>query len=283
MKILVTGATGKLGSRLVPALLDTGYQIRVLARDPGNEVVKRLVSEGAEIAQGDLMQADSLAEAVVGLDAVVHLAAFFRSQDNEKIRNVNVQGTRNIADAALKANPGIKFVFASTSTVYDNDKDLASETDIVTPKLAYPTSKIEAEQYLLGLNKTNGLDVQVLRFTFVYGAGDPHLAESIPIFERWNYHPARRLHLVHHADIAQSVKLAICSSGKGGEIYNVADDAPITIQEVLRITHQPAKLADPKTPLTNPWSGLLDTSKIRAIGFRPLLPSIFIARDLGLL
>jgi nucleoside-diphosphate-sugar epimerase len=283
MKILVTGATGKLGSRLVPALLDAGYQIRVLTRSSDNEVIKSLVSKGAETAQGDIMQADGLAKVVRDLDAVVHLAAFFRSQDNEKIRDVNLQGTKNIADAALKANPHIKFVFASTSNVYDNDSDLAHETDAVSPKLAYPASKVEAERYLLGLNKANGLDVQVLRLCFVYGAGDPHLIESIPLFERLNWHPARRLHLVHHADIAQAVKIAIRGSGKGGEIYNVADDAPITIQEALRITRQSAKLPDPRTPLTNPWNGILDTSKIRTIGFRPLVPSIFIARDLGLL
>ncbi len=283
MKILVTGATGKLGSRLVPTLLGAGYQIRVLVRAPDNEVVKGLVSKGAEIVQGDIMQADSLAGAVADLDAVVHLAAFFRSQDNEKIRSVNVEGTKNLADAALAANPGIKFVFASTGNVYENDSDLAFETDMVSPKLAYPASKVEAEQYLLGLAKTKGLDVQVLRFSFVYGAGDPHLAEVVPYFERTNRHPAQRLHMIHHADIAQSVKIALRSSDKRGEIYNVADDAPITIQEVLRITHQSAKLPDPKTPLTNPWVGVLDTSKIRAIGFRPLVPSIFFARDLDLL
>jgi nucleoside-diphosphate-sugar epimerase len=283
MKILVTGATGKLGSRLVPALLDAGYQTRVLARAPDNEIVKSLVSEGADPVQGDVMKADSLAAAVADLDAVVHLAAFFRSQDEEKIRRVNVQGTKNIVDAALKANSRIKFVFASTSNVYDNDSDLAFETDAVSPKLAYPASKVEAEQYLLSLNKSSGLDVQVLRFSFVYGAGDPHLAEVIPYFERTNRHPAYRLHLVHHLDIAQAVKIATRSSGKGGEIYNVADDAPISIQEALRITHQSAKLPDPKTPLTNPWSGILDTSKIRAIGYRPLVPSIFVARDLDLL
>ncbi|MFI5421846.1 MAG: SDR family oxidoreductase, partial [Nitrososphaerales archaeon] len=64
MKVLVTGATGKLGSRLVPALLDSGYQIRVLARAPDNEILKDLVREGAEIVQGDIMQADSLGGAV---------------------------------------------------------------------------------------------------------------------------------------------------------------------------------------------------------------------------
>jgi nucleoside-diphosphate-sugar epimerase len=283
MRVLVTGATGKLGSRLAPALLDAGYQVRALTRSSESEVVKALVAEGSEVAQGDVMEADSLADAFADLDAVVHLAAFFRSPDDEKIRSVNVQGTKNVAEAAIKANPRIKFVFASTSNVYDNYADLAFETDPVDPKHAYPASKVESERYLLGLNKTNGLDVQVLRFSFVYGAGDPHLTEATPYFERLGYHPARRLHMVHHADIAQAVKIALRSSGKGGEIYNVADDAPITIQEVLRITHQSAKLVDPKTPLANPWSGVLDTSKIRAIGFRPLVPSIFVARDLGIL
>jgi nucleoside-diphosphate-sugar epimerase len=141
MKILVTGATGKLGSRLAPALLDAGYQIRVLARAPDNEVIKGLVSRGAEIVQGDILQPDSLARAVTDLDAVIHLAAFFRSQDDEKIRSVNVQGTKNLADAALQANPNIRFVFAGTSNVYDNDSDLAFETDPVSPKLAYPASR----------------------------------------------------------------------------------------------------------------------------------------------
>ena len=94
MRILLTGATGKLGSRLAPALLDAGHQIRILARSSDNEVVKRLASAGAEAVRGDIMQADSLSEVISDLDAVVHLAAFFRSQDDEKIRRVNIQGTK---------------------------------------------------------------------------------------------------------------------------------------------------------------------------------------------
>ncbi|HKW04112.1 MAG TPA: NmrA family NAD(P)-binding protein [Nitrososphaerales archaeon] len=56
MKILVTGATGKVGSRLVPAILNAGYQVRVLTRSSDNEVVKSLVSEGVEVVLGDIMQ-----------------------------------------------------------------------------------------------------------------------------------------------------------------------------------------------------------------------------------
>jgi nucleoside-diphosphate-sugar epimerase len=71
----------------------------------------------------------------------------------------------------------------------------------------------------------------------------------MPYFERSNWHPARRLHPVHHLDIAQAVKIAIRSSDKGGEIYNVADDALITMQEALRITHQSAELPNPRSGL----------------------------------
>ena len=53
--------------------------------------------------------------------------------------------------------------------------------------------------------------------------------------------------------------------------------------QVVPVSGETAKLGDPRSPLTNPWSGILDTSKIRAIGFRPLVPSVFVARDLGLL
>jgi len=72
-------------------------------------------------------------------------------------------------------------------------------------------------------------------------------------------------------------------SAMGGEIYNVADGSPITLQEIIRLAGQTAKLADPTTPLKNAWSGLLSTEKIRSLGFRPLVPSYYIARDLNVL
>ena len=263
MNILVTGATGKVGSRLVPSLLDAGYKIRILVRGTNEGIVRGLTEKGAEAFFGDIMQPESLPKAIDGMDGIVHLAAFFRSQDTEKIRSVNIDGTKNLVEAALKINAGIRFIFTSTSNVYSNISAPGLETDLVKPAHAYPASKVAGEKHLLDLHMTKNLDVRILRFPFVYGAGDPHLSESVPLFEQINWHPAQRLHLVHHADIAQAVKLAIRIPGIDGEIYNTGDDAPITLQEVMGITHQTAKFVDPATPLTNPWSGLMDTTKIR--------------------
>jgi len=283
MNVLVTGATGKVGSRLVPSLLSGGHSVRILVRRTDDETVRKLKAKGAETFIGDIMQPESLQEALDGVDAIVHLAAFFRSQDAEKIKSVNEIGTKNIAEAASQINTGIRFVFSSTSNVYNNETAPGLESDLVSPAAAYPASKVASEKLLLGMHAAKHLDVCILRFVFVYGAGDPHLPESIPFFERLNLHPAYRLHLVHHLDIAQAVKLAMSVSAMGGEIYNVADDSPITLQEVIQLMGQTAKLANPATPLTNAWSGLVSAGKIRSLGFRPLVPSYYAASDLNIL
>ena len=71
MKILVTGATGKVGSRFVPRLLARGYDVRVLVRDAAK--AGDLAALGAELAIGDLFDETTLAPAVAGVDAVVPL------------------------------------------------------------------------------------------------------------------------------------------------------------------------------------------------------------------
>ena len=255
----------------------------MLVRRTDDETVGKLKAKGAETFIGDIMQPESLKEALDGIDTVVHLAAFFRSQDAEKIKSVNEAGTKNIAEAASQINTGIRFVFSSTSNVYNNKAGPGLESDHVSPAHAYPLSKVVSEKLLLGMHAAKRLDVRILRFVFVYGAGDPHLPESMPFFEQMNLHPAFRLHMVHHLDIAQAVKLAMGVSSMGGEICNVADDSPITLQEVIRLTGQTTKLADPATPLTNPWSGLVSAEKIRSFGFRPMVPSYYAASDLNIL
>lgn len=283
MNTLVTGATGKVGSRLVPALLTAGHTVRILVRDSSSQTAKELEAAGAHIVVGEILQPKTLEPAVKEVDAVIHLAAFFRSPDAEYIRQVNVVGTQNLATAALRANKNIRFIFASTSLVYQNNAAPAKETDETAASMMYPASKIEAEKWLLELHKTHGFDVRIARFGFVYGTGDPHLQESGTLFERWQWHPAQRLHLVHHADIAQGLMLLLRQSGLDGETYNLADDAPVTAQEVLALTGQQAVLADPTTPLENPWRGIVTTAKARQIGFRPLVASMYTAKDLGLL
>ena len=286
MKILVTGATGKVGSRFVPRMLAKGYEVSILVRDAVKAAA--LAALGAKIVVGDLFSPDTLPPAVAGIDAVIHLAALFRTfTDNEGIIKTNHAGTVALADAALAA--GVKrFVFVSTGNVYGSGyKHPAKENDIVNindPR-AYSSSKIAAEQELLSLHKNNGFDVRVLRLGFVYGDSDPHIEEIIPLLKKMKRHSGSRMHMVHHLDVAQALNLLLLMDGLNGEIFNVVDDAPITLYELADSVGKAADAFDPaEGPLNDPFEGILDTSKLRnKTGFRPLVPSYYVARDLDIL
>lgn len=286
MKILVTGATGKVGSRFVPRLLAKGYEVRILVRDAAKAAA--LAELGAELVTGDLFRTDTLETAVAGMDAVIHLAALFRTfTDNDGIVKTNHEGTVSLAKAALAA--GVKrFVFASTSNVYGPGyRHPARENDIVTtddPR-AYTSSKVAAEQELMLLHKNDSFDVRVLRLAFVYGDKDPHIAEILPLLKMMKRHSGWRMQMVHHLDVAQGLMLLLQTDGLNGEIFNIADDAPISLYELADSFGLAAETFDPaEGPLNDPFEGIMDISKIRnRTGFRPLLPSYYMARDLDML
>ncbi|UUZ83540.1 NAD-dependent epimerase/dehydratase family protein [Paenibacillus sp. P26] len=142
MNILVTGATGKVGDRLVPRLLSRGDKVRILVRDLRR--AEGLIAHGAEAVQGDLLRPETLTQAVAGADAVIHLAAFFRGATPEETQAVNLQGTLALAEAALEAKVP-RLVFASTNLVYGpgHGERLFREEDPPRPAAPYPTTKAD--------------------------------------------------------------------------------------------------------------------------------------------
>src|SRR6478735_2658818 len=126
MKILVTGATGKVGSRLSRRLAENGNQVRALVRDATRGAPLR--ADRIELVEGDLLQAASLDAAVRGVDAVVHCAAFFRGATAEQAHAVNDLGTQHLANAARAASVR-RFVFTSTGLVYGPKGGLAAHED----------------------------------------------------------------------------------------------------------------------------------------------------------
>ena len=278
--ILVTGATGRVGSRFVPRLLQRENTVRILVRRAEQtETFRKL---GAEVVVGDLSQPESLASAVAGVHTVVHLAAFFRGADQERVRATNEEGALALAKASISAGVE-RFVFTSTNLVYGAGRGRpAREDDPLQPAFTYPQTKVAAEQSLQELYRTQGLGVRILRLAFVYGENDPHVADFLPRLRDW--HPAKRLHMVHHADVSQALLRAIATPGIDGHIYNVADDAPISSAELFRLNGQPEGSPDVASSLDNPWEMIVDTGRLRdELGFRPIYPSYYTARDAGTL
>ncbi|WP_400246196.1 NAD-dependent epimerase/dehydratase family protein [Niallia sp. JL1B1071] len=278
MNVFVTGATGKVGSRFVPRLLQRGYKVKLLVRDSSKADWLRQL--GAELVIGDLLEQDNYIEALEGTDVVVHLAAQFRGVDEETTRISNVDGSIALAQAALKAEVP-RFVFASTNNVYGagNYSRPNHEDDEVRPAFPYPQTKAEAEAALLRLHHEQGLGLRIIRFPFIYGDQDPHITEILPILRSWN--PAKRIHMVHHADICQALILAASTQGIDGRIYNVADDAPISVAELLQLYNSEIS-SEGQQQEYNPWDMVVDTMRIREeLHYRPIFPSFYTARDAG--
>lgn len=271
MNLFVTGGTGLVGARLLPRLRAAGHDCRALVR-PGRDL-----PDGVTAVEGDLLDPAPLAAALDGVDAVVHLAALFRTDDVAGIHRVNLEGTRNLIAATLAGAPDARFLMASTSNVYaDVGPHPAREDDPADATDDYPVSKIAAEAEL----RASDLTWSILRFGFVYGDGDGHIDALPARLPHLGWHPARPLAVVHHRDIAQMVGLALTGVADG-RIVNVVADAPVTIAELAALAGSPMAPSD--EPLDHPWMGHIDASVARSLGFRPTVPTVYDAQREGIL
>ena len=263
MIILVTGGTGLVGSRLLKRLVEAGIDCRALVR-PGKEL-----PAGVTAIEGDIFNPESLAAAVEGVSAIIHLAAAFRTPDEDEIWKVNRDGTHNLIEAVKTHAPEARFIMTSTSNVYNPDTPHPGrEDDLVTPTLAYPASKVEAEKEL----RKSGLNWSVLRLAFVYGDEDGHLQSAPGQLAGMKWHPAQRMSLIHHRDIATAVELAL-TGAMDGRIVNICDEAPTTVYEIAQIvgaTYEPSA-----EPLTNPWKLHMDGTLARSLGFKPKVSTVY--------
>jgi UDP-glucose 4-epimerase len=267
MKILVTGATGKVGSRLAKRLAKRGDEVRALVRDAAR--AEALREARIELAVGDLLEVDSLAAAVRGIDAVVHCAAFFRGATPEQAHAVNDLGTQHLATAARAASVK-RFVFTSTGLVYGpNGGRPSREDDPCAPIDGYPASKLAAERFLLAME---GLDVRVLRLPFVYGDGDPHIDEVVPMMR--GFPPTQRMSIGHHADVAQAVARVLDAPSPSHRIYNVVDDEAPELATLFAAVGAPPPDGS-NAERARAFETLLDGRRIREdLGFLPEFPRL---------
>lgn len=273
-KILVTGATGKAGSRLVPRLAMRGYKVRALVRDIS--VVNTAADLGVELIKGDLLDPLTLTKAVEGMDVVIHLASFYKGATEEQANKANIAGTEALAKAAMHA--GVKqFIFSSSNRVYGiNRGKLVTENDLPQPSgNRFAVAKVAIENALAKLMDSNDIALCILRLPLLYGDNDRHLKETLAELDSWP--PSRRLQMLHHSDLAQAINL--CIARNAGGVFNVTDDAPLTIAE-LRSLHNLIGTTDGE--VSDPWEMLASNVKIREqLGFRPIYPTFYAALDAG--
>jgi len=174
MRVLVTGATGFVGGNLARALWQRGYQVRALVR-PGSSTLT-IEDTGIEQIPGDILQSESVTQAIQGCEALFHCAAAytFWARDPSAIYRTNVTGTSIVLEAAKKAGVA-KVVYTSTvSTVGLVQGGQGDENSKLHPHHLvgdYKKSKYRAEQVALD-SFTRGLPVVVVNPTAPIGPWD---------------------------------------------------------------------------------------------------------------
>ncbi len=247
MRILVTGATGFIGSRLACRLAGAGNEVVGLARETSSkERIAELEKCGVKIHRVDLLKPETLAGLPKDFDFIFHLAAVLDHSitDYRVFHEANVVATRNLAELYLKQNVK-NFVFTSSIAAIGRPKtnsgivDESVECNPVTP---YGRSKFEAEQLLLDYHRKSGFPVTILRPPTVYGpGGQDGLLEMVKFVEGKMKGRAPIIHigrgdtLVTFCYIDNLVDALVLAMGvkEKGEIFHVDDGRPYTDKEVL--------------------------------------------------
>jgi len=237
MKILVTGGSGFLGSRLIPRLVKDGHEVCALARSASSEDKVRKL--GANPIRGDLEAGQPIA--LPGLDAVVHAAAHFRlAGPRAPYFRTNVDGTKALLEAAQKAEAH-KFVYVSAAAVIMDDRGTpirnANESMPTFPDSfsAYIASKAQGEKAVLAADRP-GFRTIALRPPGIWGPGDlfsrelPRAIRSgqFAFIERGNY-PYVALHV---DNLVEAIGCALAAE-TGGRAYFANDTETVTFREFV--------------------------------------------------
>lgn len=237
MRVLVTGGNGFIGSHTARALLDAGHQVRVMYQR-GTDL-HRLEGLDAEALEGDLRQPESLERACADQEVVLHLAGVVRDWGPwELFRQVNVEGTRQLTDAAV-ARGVRRLVFTSSLAVHRyvgiRDGDEAWPRD--NHANPYAASKIACEDLLLRAHEQQRIEAVIVRpGVFPFGPGDqlamPQLLRNRRAYRHVGGGRAR-LCTAYAPNLAQGLVRCAEVQRAAGEAYVIADNETPSWRELM--------------------------------------------------
>ncbi len=261
MRIFVTGATGVIGRRVVPRLVDSGHDVTAVVRGPGKRaIVEQWRATAVEVS---LFDQEALRRVMARHDAVVNLATHIpRSsaamllpwswRENDRIRR---DGSAAVVDAAIAAGVG-RLVQESFAPAYpDCGPTWIEETTPIAP-VRYNRTVGDAERSALRFTESRRGSAVVLRFAAFYGPDAFHVKDLVRLIERgWAPIPGAATAFfssVAHDDAATAVVAAL---GIGPGIYNVTDDEPLSRRDFADAVADAFGLAHPK--LLPQWTSRL--------------------------
>jgi len=302
MKVLVTGGAGFIGSHLVDALMESGWEVRILDDlSAGSlENIKRwLNNERFEFIKGDMRDSGTVKEAVEGVDVVFHLAANpevrIGAQSPELLYESNVAITHKLLSAMRDSN--VRFlVFTSSSTVYGDAKVIPTPENYapLEPISVYGGAKLAAEALISGYAHTFGFRALIFRLANIIGGRSNH-GVIYDFINKLRKNPGeleilgdgtQRKSYLHVGDTVEGM-LHIFEHFMNGDrivdFYNLGNDDWITVGEIAEIVSEEMGLK-PEFRFTGGvdggrgWKGdvkfmRLSIEKARKTGWKPELNS----------
>ncbi len=287
--VLVTGATGFIGHNLVRQLVKQGHRVFALVRQTSN--VNFLKDLGVSLIYGDITDNESLNKVLERkIDIIFHCAALVDNGDKNKLYKINVEGTRNVCNLALRLKVE-RMVYVSSVAVVSGNLEVPLTQEL--PYAAtnpYGESKIEAEKAVIEFRK-DGLAVAIIRPPMVYGEEEPHLLRQILSLLRFRLLPlinggSAKLHLGYVGNVVNALLLAAGKKEFLEGTFFIADEDVFTLKEVFSIFAQslnyPKPVSLPKwfTPVLTciPCLGkkfeflcrdrVYDISRIKSLGYK---------------
>ena len=254
MKLLVTGATGFLGSTLVPMLLEEGHDVRVLVRSG-------LPFPDAEVVKGDVRDPDSVRRALAGVEGLYHLAGLVSRDpaDARKMYDLHVEGTRNLLTGAAHAGLRRIVLASSSGTIgVSRVRRVATEEDDYPIEAVgnwpYYLSKIYEEKIAIEFSR-RGLPLVILNPSLLLGPGDARMSSTQDIFRflmgRIPVMPRGGISFVDVRDAAKAFVAALTRGNVGERHLLGAANWEFTefFARLGRIAHRPPPLLRMPSPL----------------------------------
>lgn len=242
-RVLITGATGFIGSWLTHSLVERGHRSRCLVRDVSR--LNGLQDLQVEVQRGDLLDSTVLDRAVRGVDAVYHLAAqghvsATSKEAEERFFRVNVEGSRTLAEKAAEAGVRRFIHFSSTAAMgLPRKVRYIDESEACNPQTPYQRSKDASERVVLEVGQHCQMEVIVLRPCMVYGPGatDQFLKICTLVTKGLFWQLGRKpslMPIVHVSDVVQAALLAL-DKGRSGSVYLIASDRSESTDDIRRL------------------------------------------------
>src|SRR3989344_1718419 len=239
-KVLVTGAPGWLGTRLVEDLVNKNRKVRCLVIR-GIDVSDLTKLKGVELFYGDITKPKTLEGITKDIETVFHCIGIIHPKTAKGFFEINYNGTRNIINQCIKNNVK-RFIYISSNAAqgFNSSRNkLMDENGPMKPESNYGLSKYKAERLIDYFHKSYGLETVILRPCLFYGIRQPGRFTKFMNMVRSGrplvFGNGKNLRSMTHIDnLVQACLLAEKSKKANGKVYWIADKKPYTTIEIIQ-------------------------------------------------